>query len=122
MTRVEVTPFEIGDREDIDAAARLLAARHRAHRLAAPGLDPRYEDPAATRAEIEALAARNGASFRKPSISFRRCAFFTEAARALSSFTISSLFRGDDSRKLAMSTCESSTFSSVFILICIEPW
>ena len=40
---------------DLDAAARLLAERHRRHRLAAPLLDPAYEDPAAARPEIEAL-------------------------------------------------------------------
>ena len=62
MTRIEVASFEIGDAEVIDAAARLLAARQRAHRHAEPGLDPRFEDPAATRGEIEALAAREGAS------------------------------------------------------------
>ena len=40
---------------DLDAAARLLAERHRRHRLAELLLDPAYEDPAATRPEIEAL-------------------------------------------------------------------
>ena len=62
MTRVEIAPFELGDADAIGAAARLLAARHQAHRVAQPGLDPRFEDPAATRAEIETLAAREGAS------------------------------------------------------------
>jgi ribosomal protein S18 acetylase RimI-like enzyme len=47
-----VRPFEPAD---LDAAARLLADRHRRHRLTEPLLDPTYEDPAATRAEIEAL-------------------------------------------------------------------
>src|SRR6185436_16752600 len=42
---------------DLDAAARLLADRHRRHRLAEPLLDPAYEDPAAARREIEALLA-----------------------------------------------------------------
>jgi ribosomal protein S18 acetylase RimI-like enzyme len=40
---------------DLDAAARLLAERHRRHRLAEPLLDPAYEDPAVARSEIEAL-------------------------------------------------------------------
>ena len=48
----EVRPFEPAD---LDAAARLLAERHRRHRLAELLLDPAYEDPAATRVEIEAL-------------------------------------------------------------------
>ena len=42
---------------DLDAAARLLADRHRRHRLAEPLLDAAYEDPAAARREIEALLA-----------------------------------------------------------------
>jgi len=47
-----IRPFE---RSDLDAAARLLAERHRRHRLAEPLLDPAYEDPAATLPEVEAL-------------------------------------------------------------------
>ncbi|HTK45271.1 MAG TPA: GNAT family N-acetyltransferase [Patescibacteria group bacterium] len=47
-----VRPFEPSD---LDAAARLLAGRHRRHRLAEPLLDPAYEDPGAARREIEAL-------------------------------------------------------------------
>jgi len=45
-------PFEPSD---VEAAARLLADRHRRHRLAEPLLDPRYEDAATTRPEIETL-------------------------------------------------------------------
>jgi ribosomal protein S18 acetylase RimI-like enzyme len=41
--------------DDLDAAAALLAARHRRHRTAEPLLSARYEDPAAARAEIERL-------------------------------------------------------------------
>ncbi|HYL41151.1 MAG TPA: GNAT family N-acetyltransferase [Candidatus Binatus sp.] len=37
------------------AAAELLAERHRRHRLAAPLLDPRYEEPEVAAREIEAL-------------------------------------------------------------------
>ena len=48
--------------EHLADAAELLAARHRAHRLVEPGLDRRYEDPAAARTEIEALLSRAGAS------------------------------------------------------------
>ena len=48
--------------EHLDDAAALLAARHRAQRAAEPGLDPAYEDPAAARAEIDAVRARDGAS------------------------------------------------------------
>ena len=43
------------DPSDLDSAALLLAERHRRHRLAEPLLDPAYENPAATRREIEAL-------------------------------------------------------------------
>jgi GNAT superfamily N-acetyltransferase len=49
---LEIRPF---DASLIDSAATLLAARHRAHRLASPGLDPAFEDPARARAEIELL-------------------------------------------------------------------
>jgi ribosomal protein S18 acetylase RimI-like enzyme len=51
---VSVRRFEPAD---LDPAARLLAERHRRHRLAEPLLDPRYEDPALARPEIEALLA-----------------------------------------------------------------
>ena len=57
--RLEVRPFTD---DVIDDAARLLAARHRAQRLIEPGLPAAFEEEAATRAEIEALAARDGAS------------------------------------------------------------
>lgn len=46
---------------DLDAAAQLLAERHRRHRAAEPLLDPAYEDPAAARAQIEALLAADSA-------------------------------------------------------------
>ncbi|HEX6869308.1 MAG TPA: GNAT family N-acetyltransferase [Candidatus Limnocylindrales bacterium] len=55
-------PFDPGDGDVMDAAAQLLATRHRSQRLVEPGLDPRYEDPAVTRLEIQALAGRPGAS------------------------------------------------------------
>jgi GNAT superfamily N-acetyltransferase len=48
--------------EHLGDAGALLAARHRAHRRVEPGLDPRYEDPAAARAEIEELLSREDAS------------------------------------------------------------
>jgi GNAT superfamily N-acetyltransferase len=51
---VSVRPLEPAD---LDSAARLLADRHRRHRLVEPLLDPAYEDPAAARREIEALLA-----------------------------------------------------------------
>jgi ribosomal protein S18 acetylase RimI-like enzyme len=56
MTRtpLQIRPFEPGD---LDAAAELLADRHRRHRSAEPALDPAYEAPPATRREIEALLA-----------------------------------------------------------------
>jgi GNAT superfamily N-acetyltransferase len=48
--------------EHLDSAALLLAERHRAHRLAEPGLDPRYEEPDAARDELGALLRADGAS------------------------------------------------------------
>jgi GNAT superfamily N-acetyltransferase len=59
ITAPTIVPFAD---EHLDAAARLLAERHRAHRLVEPLLDPRYEEPAAARAEIEALRAIESAS------------------------------------------------------------
>ena len=56
---LEVRPFTL---DAVDDAARLLAERHRAQRLAEPGLDAAYEEPATTRAAIEAIAATEGAS------------------------------------------------------------
>ena len=58
--------FEIRSLDDdfLVDAGRLLADRHRSHRLREPALDPRYEDPALARAEIEVLRARDGATAR----------------------------------------------------------
>jgi GNAT superfamily N-acetyltransferase len=55
----EIRPF---DAADLDAAAALLADRHRRHRLAEPLLDPAYEAPVGARAEIEKLLAVDGAA------------------------------------------------------------
>lgn len=49
---IEIRPF---DASFIDDAATLLAARHRAHRRASPGLDPAFEQLPHARAEIERL-------------------------------------------------------------------
>lgn len=54
LSRVDVRRLE---RSDLDAAAELLADRHRRHRLAEPLLDPAFEAPAAARREIETLLA-----------------------------------------------------------------
>jgi ribosomal protein S18 acetylase RimI-like enzyme len=51
---LEIRAFEPAD---LDAAADLLADRHRRHRAAEPALDPVYEAPSRTRPEIEALLA-----------------------------------------------------------------
>lgn len=56
---VQIRPF--GAR-DLDAAAELLAGRHRRHRLAEPLLDPAYETPGAARREIETLLAADSAT------------------------------------------------------------
>ena len=59
MSRLEIRPFSD---EFLAPAGELLATRHRAQRAAEPLLPPQYEDPAAARAEIEALRALEGAS------------------------------------------------------------
>jgi len=43
--------------DDLDAAGRLLAARHTALRTVEPLFDERFEDPAVARGEVEALLA-----------------------------------------------------------------
>lgn len=58
MPRLELRPFAD---EHLDAAAALLAERHRRHRAAEPLISPRYEDAAAARAEVEALWRADGA-------------------------------------------------------------
>jgi ribosomal protein S18 acetylase RimI-like enzyme len=50
MGRVEVVPFR---EEDLEDAARLLAARHTRHRRAEPLLSTRYEEPTAALREVE---------------------------------------------------------------------
>jgi GNAT superfamily N-acetyltransferase len=52
--RIEIRPLVAGD---LDAAAVLLADRHRRHRLGEPLLDPVYEERPAARQAIEALLA-----------------------------------------------------------------
>ena len=59
MSRLEIRPFS---EEYLPHAGELLAARHRAHRAAEPLLPPRYEEPAAAAAEVDALLAAKGAS------------------------------------------------------------
>ncbi len=59
MPRLEIVPFTS---DHVPAAAALLAERQRAQRIIEPALAARYEDPAATQPEIEALFAADGAS------------------------------------------------------------
>jgi GNAT superfamily N-acetyltransferase len=59
MGGITIEPF--GD-EHLDAAAELLAERHRHHRLAEPLLPSRYEDRAAAREEVETAWRADGAS------------------------------------------------------------
>jgi ribosomal protein S18 acetylase RimI-like enzyme len=59
MRAPEIRPFADGD---LDAAAALLAERHKRHREQEPLLSARYEDPAAARDEIEKLWRAEGAS------------------------------------------------------------
>lgn len=54
-----IVPFA---EEHLDGAGSLLAERHRAQRLAEPGLDPRYEDANAARREIREILDGDGAS------------------------------------------------------------
>jgi GNAT superfamily N-acetyltransferase len=54
VTRTEIRAFQPAD---ADAAGRLLAARHVAHRRAEPLLAARFEDPAVATAEVEAALA-----------------------------------------------------------------
>ena len=59
MPGLELLPF---DASHVPDAARLLAARHRAHRQAEPLLSARHEDPAACEAEVSAVLALDDAS------------------------------------------------------------
>jgi GNAT superfamily N-acetyltransferase len=68
MPRLEVRPF---DAADLPEAAALLAERHRRHRLAAPLLPARFEDPAVAAEALpslketpDAAAASGAAAFR----------------------------------------------------------
>jgi ribosomal protein S18 acetylase RimI-like enzyme len=59
MRRIEVRPF---GEADLPAAGRLLAARHRRHRVAQPLLSARYEDPAVAEKEVAEAWAEEHAS------------------------------------------------------------
>jgi ribosomal protein S18 acetylase RimI-like enzyme len=59
MSTFEIRDFE---EEHLDAAASLLAERHRRHRLSEPLLPAQFEDPEAARGEIEALRRKEGAA------------------------------------------------------------
>ena len=58
MSTLELLPFAD---EHLDGAGRLLAERHRRHRLAEPLLPARFEDSAAARSEVEAVWSKDGA-------------------------------------------------------------
>ena len=59
MSRLELRPFDEGHLPD---AGRLLAERHRRHRLDEPLLPVRFEDPATCEAEVAAVLATDEAS------------------------------------------------------------
>jgi len=58
-SRVEIRPFTD---VDLEAAAGLLAERHRRHRRAEPALDPAYETSEAASREVAAALAVDGAT------------------------------------------------------------
>jgi ribosomal protein S18 acetylase RimI-like enzyme len=59
VPRLEVRPF---DDSHLEGAAGLLSERHARHRASEPLLPGRFEDPAAARAELEAVWRRRDAS------------------------------------------------------------
>src|SRR2546421_11339020 len=59
MSRLELRPFAD---EPLDAAAALLAERHRRQRTVEPALPARFEDAAAAREEVETTWRRDEAS------------------------------------------------------------
>lgn len=59
MPRLEIHPFA---EEHVADAGRLLAERHRRHRVAEPLLPPAFEDPAAAEAEVAEAARADDAS------------------------------------------------------------
>jgi hypothetical protein len=59
VPRLELRPFS---EEHLDAAAELLAERHRRQRLAEPLLPARFEEAAAAREEVEAAWAKEGSA------------------------------------------------------------
>jgi ribosomal protein S18 acetylase RimI-like enzyme len=59
VSRLELRPFAD---EHLDAAAELLAERHRCHRVGEAALPARFEDPAAAREEVEKAWRLEGAS------------------------------------------------------------
>jgi ribosomal protein S18 acetylase RimI-like enzyme/plasmid stabilization system protein ParE len=59
VSRLEITPFAD---EHLEAAARLLAARHARHRAAEPLLPARFEEPGAAAEELEAAWKTEAAS------------------------------------------------------------
>jgi ribosomal protein S18 acetylase RimI-like enzyme len=58
-SRTVIRPFVV---DDLDAAAALLAARHRRHRAVEPLLDPAYEDQAVARTALQVALAADRAS------------------------------------------------------------
>jgi ribosomal protein S18 acetylase RimI-like enzyme len=78
MARLEVVPF---GEEHLEDAAALLAARHARQREAEPLLSPRYEDPAASREELDAVWRKDGASGASGLRAGRVCGFLLGAPR-----------------------------------------
>jgi ribosomal protein S18 acetylase RimI-like enzyme len=79
VSRLEIRPFAD---DDLDDAARLLAARHTRHRAAEPLLSPRFEEPADAARELEAAWESEGASGAVACRSGRMVGYLIGAARA----------------------------------------
>jgi GNAT superfamily N-acetyltransferase len=78
MARPEIVPFAD---EHVEAAGRLLSARHRRQRAVEPRLPERYEDPAVAAAEVQEVWRRDDASGAVALIGGRAAGFLLGAPR-----------------------------------------
>jgi GNAT superfamily N-acetyltransferase len=80
MTRPEILPF---DENHLTDAGRLLAERHRRHRLAQPLLPKRFEDPDVARAEVDSLWSSEDASGAVAVVGGRAVGYLLGAPKSL---------------------------------------